>query len=100
MASSARRKRCFKGKSCGDTCISRGYACEVDLPAVMSPSLGKARGTASGLPTSPPQPATVQYKDKVQDLALEIRRKRKNKEDYSQDRVNSNHTLTFRDPVK
>lgn len=85
MVKSARRKRCFKGKSCGGTCINRGYACEVDLPTSMSPPMERARGKVSGEPLPSVKSSATPPKDKVQDLALEIRRKRRNKEDYLQE---------------
>lgn len=71
------RKRCRKGKSCGETCIYRGLVCRVDLGQVMSASLASASGSVSGAPLPAPKLSEVER------LTLEIRRKYLRKEDYS-----------------
>lgn len=78
-------KRCSKGKSCGGTCINRGLTCRIDLgPIILSP-LRKVRDeiVSSSPPTT--QLTRQHSEDKVQELALKIRLKRRNKEDYSQE---------------
>lgn len=81
-----RSKRCSKGKSCGGTCINRSLTCRLDLGTSLFLSLRKTRdGVLNSGSSQPSQSVSRVPKDKVQELALEIRRKKKNNEDYSQD---------------
>lgn len=86
MARRTGKRLCSKGKSCGETCINRGLVCRVDLgPSLLSSLRRTAQiiGSSSTSPSETLPPASS--KVDAQSLALEIRRKKKNNEDYSQD---------------
>jgi hypothetical protein len=86
---SSRRKRCFKGKSCGGSCIYRGFVCQVDLGINLKSSLRGVRADVMGAPAGskdiPVSTKGESISDRAQKLAREIRRKRIKKENYSED---------------
>jgi hypothetical protein len=79
------KKRCQKGKSCGGTCIFRGLICRIDLSLNLSSSLDGVKGglVHSSQPIKPLQSTRRGNIGKVESLALEVRRKRLSKQDYS-----------------
>lgn len=86
MPNTLGRKRCFKGKSCGHSCIYRGKTCLIDLNLPLSSSLGSVRGELTEQASEASKMSKVDRSgDVAQSLALEIHRKRRAKEDYSQE---------------
>lgn len=81
------RKKCSKGKSCGETCIYNRLICEIELGVPLSKSLGTARDGVSApvylstpkLESKPigPKNSTWEREKRVTELALQIRARRR-----------------------
>ena len=79
------RRRCQKGKSCGGTCIFKGLICRIDIGFSLSSALGDVKGELVRSPQITKSVGNKPLSNRAiaESLALEVRKKRLKKEDYS-----------------